>query len=306
MKIFRISKFINNERGNVAVLVALSFMGLLAIAGLAIDGGLLYMTKTHLQKTANAAVLSGAQELTNNEEKVRVIVNDILKAHKEETTINNLHVELENRVAVSLVKPVKLSFARIFGFDKVNVKVRSAAELRPIGRAAGAAPLGIDERTPLEYLKPYKLKVDSSDSVSGYFGILALGGPGARTYEENLQYGYQEELKIGMVIDTQTGNIAGKTRTVVQELVNGCPESPRDVFDRDCSRVILVPVYKPYQFDSNQLKSVEITGFAYFYITDPMSATDTSITGMFIKRTGTGYEENGSITRGAYKIRITE
>jgi hypothetical protein len=299
-------KHVNNERGNVVVIVALAFMALLGMAGLVIDGGIMYMTKTHLQKAANASVLSGAQELTNKDEKVKFVVNDILKAHNEETTVENLQVEMEKRVAISLMKPVKLSFSSLFGFDKVNIKVSAAAELRPLGRAVGAAPLGIDERVPLEYYKPYKLKVDSSESVSGYFGILALGGPGARTYEENLQYGYQDELKIGMVIDTQTGNIAGKTRTVVQQLVNGCPEMPQDVFDRDCSRVILVPVYKPYQFDSNQLKSVQITGFSYFYITDPMSANDTSITGMFIKRSGVGYEEEGSVDRGAFRIRITE
>lgn len=298
--------YVNNERGNVIVLVALSFISLLGMVGLAIDGSLLYMTKTHLQKTANAAVLSGAQELTNKEEKVKTIVNEIMIAHKEETSLENIQVVLDKRVAVNLEKEVELSFSRIFGFDKVNVKAHAAAELRPLGRVTGAAPLGIDERVALEYNTPYKLKVDSSDSISGYFGILALSAPGAKTYEENLRYGYNGELKIGMVIETQTGNIAGKTRTVVQELINGCPEMPRDIYDRDCSRIILVPVYKPYQMDSNQLKSVQITGFAYFYITDPMSENDTSITGMFIKRVGSGYEENGSLSKGAYKIRITE
>lgn len=302
----KILKFVNNEKGNILVIVAISFISLLGMAGLAIDGGFLYMTKTHLQKTANAAVLSGAQELTNKEEQVTVVVNEILKAHQEETSLEGIRVLMEDSVSVDLKKTVKLSFARLFGFEEVNVRAHAKAGIRPIGRAVGAAPLGIDERVPLEFYKSYKLKVDSSDSISGYFGILALGGPGARTYEENLRDGYRDELKIGMVVDTQTGNIAGKTRSVVQELINGCPESPRDVFDRDCSRIILVPVYKPYQMDSNQLKSVEITGFSYFYITDPMSANDTSITGMFIKRVGTGYEEAGSVTKGAYKIRITE
>jgi hypothetical protein len=297
---------VNNEKGNVLVIVAISFISLLGMAGLAIDGGLLYMTKTHLQKTANASVLSGAQELTNKQERVTEVINEILKAHKEETSMEKINIVMEDRVTIHLKKTVQLTFARLLGFKEADVRVRATAGIRPIGRAAGAAPLGIDERIPLEYYKTYKLKVDSSESISGYFGILALGGPGARTYEENLRYGYQDELKIGMVIDTQTGNIAGKTKSVVDELVNGCPEAPRDVYDRDCSRVLLVPVYRPYQLDSNQLKQVEITGFSYFYITDPMGPNDTSITGMFIKRTGTGYEETGSVTRGAYKIRITE
>ncbi|WP_442599130.1 TadE/TadG family type IV pilus assembly protein [Neobacillus sp. D3-1R] len=294
------------EQGNAIVFAAIAFMGLLGMAGLAIDGGLVYMTKSHLQKVANSAVLSGAQELTNQEDKVETIVMDILKSHKEESSLEKVEIEMEKRVAVDLNKPVQLSFARLFGFEKMDVQVHAAAELRTMGRAVGAAPLGIDDRIPLEYLKPYQLKVDSSGVEYGNFGVLALGSTGAKPFEENLRNGYQEELQTGMVLETQTGNIAGKTREVIQERVNGCTEMPRDVNDRDCSRVILVPVYKPNKIDQNQLKSVEITGFAYFYITDPMDSKDTSIRGMFIKRAGTGFEEEGSLFKGAYSIRLTE
>ncbi|HLO12996.1 MAG TPA: Tad domain-containing protein [Pseudoneobacillus sp.] len=297
---------IKNEKGNVLVLVALSFMALLGMAGLAIDGGLLYMTKTQMQKTANAAVLSGAQELTNKEDRVKSVINVILKAHNEEASLESTEVEMDKRVSMTLRKPVKLAFARIFGINEVDVHVKAAAGLRPLGRAFGASPLGIDEKIPLEFNKPYELKVDSTSVDSGNFGVLALGDVGAKTYEENLRYGYQAELKVGMVIDTQTGNIAGKTRDVVQQLVNGCPETSESIYDRKCSRIILIPVYKPYSFDQNQMKSVIITGFAYFYITDPMSSSDTSIKGMFIKRAGKGFEEVGSVSRGAYKIRMTE
>jgi hypothetical protein len=301
-----LKKLIKRENGNAILLVAFAFMGLLGMAGLAIDGGLVYMTKSHLQKVANSAVLSGAQELTNDEDEVKTIVMDILQSHEEEATFENVEVEMEKKVSVDLKKTVDLSFARLFGFEKMDVNVHAAAELRTMGRAVGAAPLGIDDRIPLEYYNTYQLKVDSSGVEYGNFGVLALGSTGAKTYEDNLRNGYQDELKVGMILDAQTGNIAGKTREVIQERINGCTESPRDLNDRDCSRVILVPVYKPYQQDQNQLKSVKITGFAYFYITDPMNPKDTSIKGIFIKRAGTGFEESGSLFKGAYSIRLTE
>ncbi|HYK74990.1 MAG TPA: Tad domain-containing protein [Pseudoneobacillus sp.] len=301
-----IKKLIKQENGNALLLVAIAFMGILGMAGLAIDGGLVYMTKSHLQKVANSAVLSGAQELTNQEDEVKSIVIDILRSHDEEASLNNVEVDMEKKVAIDLDKSVKLSFARLFGFDEMDVKVHAAAELRTMGRVVGAAPLGIDDRIPLEFLKDYQLKVDSTSVEYGNFGVLALGSTGAKTYEDNLRNGYQDELKVGMVLEAQTGNIAGKTREVIQERVNGCTEMPRNINDRDCSRVILVPVYKPNEIDQNQLKSVQITGFAYFYITDPMNSKDTSIRGMFIKRAGTGFEEEGSVFKGAYSIRLTE
>lgn len=299
-------RFMSEERGNAIVLTALSLVCLLAMTGLALDGGFIYMTKSKLQKAANAAVLSGAQELTNNQEKVEQVVQDILAAHHESDSMDGIQITMNKKLGINLKKSVKLNFLPIVGFDTVDVKVHAAAELAPIGRAEGAAPLGISQSTPLEFYKEYQLKVDTTGVASGDFGILALGGTGARTYGENLLYGYQDELQLGQVIDTQTGNIAGTTRDVIQQRINSCNATEGDYEARDCSRILLVPVYTPYDYDQNQVKSVKITGFAYFYITDPMSSTDTSVTGMFIKRAGTGFYQEGSLDMGAYSIRLTE
>ncbi|RHW43172.1 hypothetical protein D1B31_00400 [Neobacillus notoginsengisoli] len=297
-------KFGRDENGSAIVLAALAMIAMLCMAGLVIDGSMLYMTKSKLQKVANAAALSGAQELTNSETKVSKIVNDILAAHKEPTSLENLSIMKDVKVRVALSKETPLTFAGLFGFDSVNVKASAAASLAPMGRAVGAAPLGIDESIKLEFYKVYKLKTD--ESSSGNFGVLALAGSGAKTYEETLRNGYQEEIKRGDIINTETGNIAGKTISVVNELVKGCTYLPGELNDRNCSRVILIPVYKPYNQTSNQMKQVQVTGFAYFYITEPMSSNDTSITGMFIKWPGTGFYEEGSPDKGAYSIRLTE
>lgn len=302
----RLKSLWKKENGNALVLVSIALMALLAITGLVIDGGMVYQTKSHLQKVANAAALSGAQELTNNQEKVEEIVYSVIDQHDTEVSLTNLGIEMEKSVEVDLEVPVSLAFSKLLGKDQVMVKAHATAELRTMGRAVGAAPLGIDESIMLEYYKEYQLKVDQQDVDTGNFGVLALGGTGAATYEYNLRHGYQNELKVGDVLETQTGNIAGKTRSVIRERVNGCQENPRDVNVRDCSRVILIPVYKPLNHTGNQLKEVQITGFAYFYVTDPMDSHDTSIRGMFIKRTGTGYEEPGALDRGAFSIRLTE
>jgi hypothetical protein len=297
---------LKEERGDTLILGAISLMVILGMAGLAIDGSLLYMKKSQLQKEANAAVLSGAQELTSTQQKVTGTVQTILNAHKDRTSLFELDVQMGQKVSLTLTKPVDLAFSRILGFEKVNVKVHAAAGLAVIGKAFGAAPLGIDESIPLEYYKTYQLKVDSSGVQSGNFGILALGGPGAKTYEENLRHGYQAEIKTGDLVDTQTGNIAGKTRDVIQERVNGCSQPPGDYSMRNCSRIILVLVYKPYNYDGGQMKQIQVTGFAYFYITDPMDSNDTSIKGVFIKRSGSGSYVEGSKDRGAYSIRLTK
>ena len=294
------------QSGSSLPLVGLMLVALLALTGLVIDMGTLYVTKAHLQKTANAAVLSGAQELANSESAVEQVIQHVLNKHDEGDSTHTMSIEMERRVAMDLVKDVNLKFAQLLGIDRMPVEVHAAAAIEHIGRAAGAAPLGIDEAIPLEFNREYKLKVDQTEVEYGNFGVLALGGPGANTYEDNLRHGYANEIKVGDVIEAQTGNIAGKTRSAIRERLDHCPYEPGEMHHRDCSRVLLIPVYKPHNHHSNQLKEVEITGFAYFYITEPMSPQDTSITGQFIKRTGTGFAEPGASGNGAYAIRLTE
>jgi Putative Flp pilus-assembly TadE/G-like len=297
---------IKKEEGNTILLVAFSLVALIAMTGLIIDGGKLFLTKTHLQKTANAAVLSGAQELTHEEESVRTIVHETLEKHSENHSLEDMKIQMEDKVSVDLSREVPLTFSQLFGFDTAPVNVHAAAELGTMGKAAGVAPLGIDESLGLEFNKEYSLKVDQTGVEAGNFGVLALGGPGAATYEDNLLKGYQNELEVGDVLETQTGNIAGKTRAVIQERINSCPYPEGETHHRNCSRIILIPVYERLEADGNQLKEIKITGFAYFYITKPMDSKDTSISGMFIKRAGTGFVKPVDVNKGAFSIRLTE
>ncbi|WP_235848470.1 Tad domain-containing protein [Litchfieldia alkalitelluris] len=295
-------KIVKKQDGNVLVLTSLSFIVLLLMTGLVIDGGMLFMTKSHLQKVANAAVLSGGQELPYEENQVRTVINHIMTAHNEADSLEEVYIEPNHKIRVQLVKPVKLNFLRLLGIEHIDVRAKATARLGVMGRAVGVAPLGIDESIPLEFGKSYSLKVSSDSVDTGNFGIFALEAPGASTYEDNLRNGYQAELKVGDIVDTQTGNVAGKTQTVINEKVNSCS----DMYQRDCSRVILVIVYKPYNQVTNQLKQVEVTGFAYFYVTEQMSNNDTSITGVFIKKADTGFEFSNAQNKGAYIVRLSE
>lgn len=296
-----------NEQGNAIVLVTLALGGLLLIVGLVIDGGHLFMTKSHLQKTANAAALSGAQEIPNSDADVNNVVDRIIEEHGETGTQNQVNLDVEHQLEVELSKDVPLFFSKLFGIENVPIHVNAKAALNPMAKAKGAVPLGIDESVELNYGETYSLKVDAGDSEAGNFGVLELGGPGANTYGDNLMNGFDESIEIGDIIDTQTGNIAGKTQEAINDRIDNCPYPAGEYEHRDCSRVMLVLVYEPYNHTSNQMKQVKITGFAYFYVTERMSNTDDSINGIFIKRTGTGFTgDNGPLDRGAYAVKLIE
>jgi Flp pilus assembly protein TadG len=301
-----LKKLLQEQGGSSIVLVGLTLLVLLAAMALVVDGGTVLVERSHLQKTANAAVLSGAQELTHQQAAVTGVIQTILQRHEEAASLQSSAINMGQNVTVQLTKTVSLGFSKLLGMDTVTVAANAAAQITPIGSATGAAPLGIDDSIVLQFGQQYELKVDQTGVVSGYFGILALGGSGAKTYEDNLMHGYSNVVQVGDIIDTQTGNIAGDTRDAVQYRINSSPYPPGDITHGDDPRILLVPVYKPYDFTSNQMKQIQVTGFAYFYISEPMDSNDTSITGMFIKKTGAGTAKPGASDRGAYTIRLTE
>ncbi|NBI28362.1 TadE/TadG family type IV pilus assembly protein [Chengkuizengella marina] len=319
----KLKQFIHDEKGSSLVFISISLVVLLAFVGLVVDFGKLYVIKTDLQKTANAAALSGAQELMNDAIKVEEIVGVILDEHDQQNNLEDTEINMEQDVTVFLSEEVPLFFSKIFGFTKIDVPVRAKAEIKTIGSAYGVVPLGIDESVELNYYESYTLKVgpkgqsggngngngNGNNFGSGFFGALDLGGRGASNYENNLRHGYDGVIKIGDIIETKTGNMAQPTIRPINERINSCNYDFElgGELPRDCSRIILVPVYRPLSSPGNQLKEVEVVGFAYFYIMDQENDKDTSITGMFIKHTGAGsINDDEDVDFGAYAIRLTD
>lgn len=192
-----------SEKGDALVLLTLAFGAMLTMTGLVIDGGHLFATKSHLQKTANAAALSGAQEIPNAESAVYGVVDEVLSSHGETDSLLQAAVQGDKELLVKLEREVPLFFAALFGQDSLPVSVQAKAALNPMGETSGVVPLGIEESMlPLNHGEEYELKVDSGDSESGFFGVLALVGSGANLYRDTLTNGYEENVKVGDIIPT--------------------------------------------------------------------------------------------------------
>lgn len=57
-------RLLTRERGQILLIVALAALGLLALTGLVVDGGLLYLSRRQAQNAADAAALAGAKTLS--------------------------------------------------------------------------------------------------------------------------------------------------------------------------------------------------------------------------------------------------
>ncbi|MFZ5942656.1 MAG: TadE/TadG family type IV pilus assembly protein [Bacillota bacterium] len=307
-----VKKLLKDERGSAIIIFTLGltvFFGFLAFVA---DTGLLYYKKADLANAVDAAALAGAQELPY---KPQTAVDKAVEYGTANGLIaNNLVIQIfdsNKKIKVSSQKDINLLFAKILGIDSGRVGHTATAQVASIVGVNGAAPLGI-QKHDFVFGQQYTLKVGAGDTSNltgeispGWFGALALGGPGASTYEDNLSFGYDGNLKIGDLIDIQTGNISGPTKDAIDYRISQDKHTPYctvDHFERDCSRLIKVPV-----IEAAGHKTVKILGFSMFLIDDVTGqGNDSYVKGKFVRTIAVGEIDPDSQDYGLLGIKLVE
>jgi len=303
-------RFLKNDQGSTVVLIALAMTVMLGFVALVVDGGMLFLERHRLQKAVDAAVLAGAQELPEFTDRSVKEVKRAISLNGISDASLNISISESNRLLeVEASHDVELTFARALGISHSTVSAVAAAGLRPLTSGVGAIPLGVDTSSSLDYGSSVKLKV--GDAVIGNFGALALTGPGARDYETDLKSGYQFEVAVGQLLDTQTGNMAGPTKKAIEERMAHCPyngSASYSNYPSDCPLVVLVPIYETLQVDNqNQVKTVKVKGFASFFI-EGVTGTNTGseITGRYLKKTHLGDSSSSQENYQTYGLKIVK
>lgn len=144
----------------------------------------------------------------------------------------------------------------------------------------------------------------------GNYGALSLGGNGARSYEDNLKYGYDGKLAIGDEINTETGNMSNPTLRAIDyrmDQCNHCPPCSPCSFDPGCPRILIVPVYDPVTIEQGQVKKIRIIGFAAFLVdTVAGQGNENYIDGYFIKMIVEGNSVENQTCFGLNSIKLIE
>ncbi|MGI6227873.1 MAG: pilus assembly protein TadG-related protein, partial [Peptococcales bacterium] len=250
-----LKKLLADENGSIIIILTLGITAFIGFVALVADVGLLYFNDSEITNAVDAAVLAGAQELPYNPSEAEAKARHYGELNGLDGAELAVEVFSDNKkIKAHYEKEVNLLFAKVLNIHKGKVGHTAVAEVAPVIGLDGAAPLGI-QKHEFEFGKQYTLKVGAGDTdflegetSPGWFGALALGGPGASRYEDNLTYGYQGSLKIGDIIDIQTGNISGPTKKAIDYRISEDKHVPYctvDNFVRDCSRLIKVPVIEP-------------------------------------------------------------
>lgn len=129
-----------DERGQVLPLVALFLLGLVAVAGLVADGGLVLVQRRDLQNAADAAAAAGAMQLDEVAYRASGGTDVLLDpSAAEQAAIASLMGEDGTditvqadaaRVEVGLSRQATTTFLRVLGIAQVEISARSSAEPR--------------------------------------------------------------------------------------------------------------------------------------------------------------------------------
>jgi Flp pilus assembly protein TadG len=140
-----------NERGQSLVIIAISFLALVAMAALIIDGGSLYLNRRNAQTAADAAALAGARELCvnkGNDSAVQNIVTQYAITENgatqlvENPTINRPNNTNPNySVTVKVMLETSSFFAGILGIENNTVQAEASAGCFSPGTAENVLPV---------------------------------------------------------------------------------------------------------------------------------------------------------------------
>jgi len=204
-----------DERGQVAVLLAVFLAVLAGAAAMATDVGSWYRADRAAQATADAAALAGAQGLHLSPADATALAEEYAEKNGGGDVTISFGTRLvpNDLITVSVSRPAPGYFSKVFGIEEVQVEARATARAGIPSEASGVAPIAVDEQHPMlqcrcwgeqTQLSLRNLHNPGGSDAAGAFSLVNLdsiyqgGNIGAETLAEWILDGYEGELPLGV------------------------------------------------------------------------------------------------------------
>jgi hypothetical protein len=268
---------VTDERGAVAIMVAVSLTVLLGVGALVLDVGALYVERRELQNGADAAALAIAEDcaLDNDDcddHLAAAAAYADANAHDGVSNVDDVDLDMDDRevtVATSTESEdgnqIEFGFARIFGIDGSTVKASaSAGWFVPQKIEAVPITISVSEYKPKSHVVLCFKSDTGPDCADGFGG--SADGPGAFGYVESSgcralnQQGDPVEVE-DKAVDVDHGNDGPKNLgCVAANDFEPLPSSP------DTPRIVFLPVHDKLaggRYSIVGFAAIEVDGFKF-------------------------------------------
>jgi Putative Flp pilus-assembly TadE/G-like len=253
-----------SKRGQVAIILSLILVPLIALIGLGADLGLLYFHWVILQKAADAAVLAGAGYLPSQPSTAQSTASSYATANGMKGTEITSDTVAGDDMSITMTtsRTVPYYFLQLVGLSSGTVRPMAKAGIQsntygargliPIGLPCSSTSCSYSTGTLYQLVQAGANGNGGSWNVGpGNWGRLALGSSGGSQFLNNLLNGY--EGSIGSSVNVETGQVNGPTNEgVSQRIAAGTAVNPD---------VTLPPTYSTVPLYDERLVAVPLVDF---------------------------------------------
>ena len=295
-----------SERGQSLVVVLIFMTALIGMAAAVIDVGSWYRADRKLQANADAAALAGAQELPESAPGAQAAA--LAWADKNDGGVAAANIKFRSTVIandtieVTAERPAPGFFAKLFGFDSVQVRAKAAARAGVMNRARWAAPVAIDWQHEKLQCKCWgdPTELDFEKVGPGAFRLMNIdgshGGTGPSDLGDWISNGYEGWMDNNRWYFSDPGMKPNSSHV-------------KGALDLRDETELLFPVYNAVRAQGANFEYYVI-GWAVFHVTgyDIHGSKDSRIYGYFVDMvwTGVGSESAGSPHFGARTVELIE
>jgi len=237
----RVSDVTHGERGQTLLLFVLALGVLIGFVALAIDVGLLYEDRRHLQNTADAAALAGVAELPTNPAAATAKAAEWAANNGVDSSqIKNIEVRTgafpNDTVFVELEGDFDWIFGRVLGMTSDKVGAQAAARIGTLAGGHNMMPWALlqgdtdclDASGKAIFGATCSVKLGAQDGIGGWRGALDFdgNGGGSSEYRDNIVDGTsdwsycisgQDPPPCHGTVDALQGNKVGPTDQGIQD-----------------------------------------------------------------------------------------
>jgi len=178
-----LKKLVNDESGQILVVVVLLIVGLLGVAALIIDVGGMTLTKTQLQSAVDAAALAGARELPDNPTLARSKATSYAAANGISADTVTITISPNNKsITVAVSRTSSTFFAKILGASTSTVAANATATVGVAASVPWIVPFAISEPAQFNYDNVYILRMYGAGAFLDYPSTTNPGYPNKYKY----------------------------------------------------------------------------------------------------------------------------